>query len=377
MLSYAGCSSHSSTANINVNINQNSEIYVENEDFQYYLDSFSTFAKANGGYYFVDGLNLFFFDCQTKQMYPVCNKVNCDHSNSNCMSYLSPFRFFVGTSIGYYNDSIYNLGYESDNSALKHNYMYQISLEDFKQRKGAYLYDSIGLSIAYIMHRGYVYYTNDGGEMKETTATIYRAMLGNTGQNASEKVFEYSAIGASIIGLKAYGNYIFFKTASYEDTQGNGYKTVLNCLNIHTLEAQQLTGDIYSYVAEGGKVYYEPDEKTVICLDLETGEETLFCNIEGPCYISADSKYLYFDNIQATGINENVKERKIYVYDKSGNYITEIIPKNSKDDCYFGGDDIMIFRDISAGENSDSHGYYMLDKATLPDSYEFTYMNAE
>ena len=53
---FTGCSSNQ----INVNINQNSEEYIANEDFQNYIDSFSSFIKVDGGYYFITDLKLYF-----------------------------------------------------------------------------------------------------------------------------------------------------------------------------------------------------------------------------------------------------------------------------------------------------------------------------
>ena len=88
-----------------------------------------------------------------------------------------------------------------------------------------------------------------------------------------------------------------------------------------------------------------------------------------PAYISADSNYVYFDNLQSIYIDKiDEKDRKIFVYDKSGKYITEITPKNPKDDCYFGGDDMMIFKEIIADEVTEADGakgYYVLDKSQL------------
>lgn len=380
LLSFASCSLKT-PLNINVNVEQNSISYVENEDFQYfygsYYNSIPKFAKVDMGYYFVTDFKLFYFDTVTKQAYPVCNKANCDHNDSDCNAYLSISNFGLVSSIAYYDNNIYILGFERDSALRQHNYIYQISLEDYKQRKAAYLFDSgSSLSVTYLIHRGYVYFTYDGGEMKETTATLYRVKLGDTNKKAPEKIYEVSGIGVYITGFNAYGNNVFFKTASYKDEQGNGYKNVANCIDIHTLDSKMITETEYSCFAENGKVYYEPDEKTVMKIDVETGEETLFCNIEGPCYISADSDYIYLDNRQSMYIDENVAERRISVYDKNGNYLTEIIPKNLYDECFFGGDDLMIFRDYDANVYSGTKGYYVLDKSTLPDSYEFTYIES-
>lgn len=86
-------------------------------------------------------------------------------------------------------------------------------------------------------------------------------------------------------------------------------------------------------------------------------------------YISADSNYVYFDNLQSIYIDKiDENDRKIFVYDKSGKYVTEITPKNPKDDCYFGGDDMMIFKENIDGETAESDGakgYYVLDKSQL------------
>ena len=68
-----GCSSKSNK----INTEQSSASYVENEDFQYFIDSSSAIAKADNGYYFLNSLKLYFFDTATKEAYIVCNKPNC------------------------------------------------------------------------------------------------------------------------------------------------------------------------------------------------------------------------------------------------------------------------------------------------------------
>ena len=51
-----GCSSKSNK----INTEQSSASYVENEDFQYFIDSSSAIAKADNGYYFLNSLKLYF-----------------------------------------------------------------------------------------------------------------------------------------------------------------------------------------------------------------------------------------------------------------------------------------------------------------------------
>lgn len=362
-----------STNKIETNVNQNSNNYIENEDCQNYISEMSSFVKVEDGYYFTSDSKLLYFDTENYQAYPVCSKTNCDHSNSNCQAYLSPLKFYPEMSMYYYDNALYLLGRENKGASSESVYIYQISLENFKQKKAAYLFDSTsGISVVCTIHRGYVYFTYDGGEMEETKATLYRTKLGELSQNSQEKVFEFDGIGATIARLSAYGNKLFFNTSSYSDLQGNGYETVLNCMDIHTLENETIPQRKYSHFADNGKVYYCKDENTIAYYDISSKEHKAFCKIDGPCYISADDNYIYFDNLQSIIVGKTEKHnRAILVYDKSGNYITNIIPKSSEDECYFGGNDIIIFKETvyeEATEADDAKGYYVVDKSQLTSS---------
>lgn len=365
-LIFSSCSSKS----INVNLEQDSDVYVQNEDCQNYLSAFSGFVKVDMGYYFISDSMLFYYDIESKEAYPTCNKANCQHNDSDCTAFLSPMQFYPGMDLYYYDNALYLLGHEDDGPSLQKVYMYQISLDNFKQKKAAFLFDSAGgVSIVCTVHRGYVYFANGSADMEETTAELCRVKLGDLNENAAEKVFEFKGIGADIASLTAYGNNVFFNTSSYSDTRGNDYENILNYMDIHTLKAEQIPERKYSHFADNGRVYYCKDEKTIAYYDLSTKEHKDFCELGGPCYISADSNYIYFDNLQSIIVgNTDEKDRKIFVYDKNGKYITEIVPKNARDDCYFGGDDIMIFKDIVIGETVEAdgaNGYYVLDKAQL------------
>ncbi len=366
LLLCTGCSSDK----INININQNSEEYIANEDYQYFLDSYSSFIKTDGGYYFVTDLKLYFYDTEKKESYPVCSKANCKHSDSDCSAYLSPLKYIPMAGMSYYDHSLYILGYEKSGESKRQNYIYQINLDNFKHKKAAYLFDSSSaFSVDYVVHRGYVYFVYGQSSMTQGSTVLYRTKLGNTKNDAPEAIYEFSGIGTNLFGLHAYGNNIFFITSSYEDEEGNGYETTGNIMDIHSLEAKEGVDALFASYLNEEYIYFENDKNSVHRIHIHTNEEEFFCNIDGPAYISADSKYIYFDNRQKMHIEENFNDRKIYVYDKSGNYITEIVPKNPKDDCYFGGDDIMIFKEITVTgevvESEGAKGYYVLDKSQL------------
>ena len=373
----AGCSG----SEIYVNTEQNAVSYVENEDYQGFLDqnSMSAFAKAENGYYFFNNMHLYFFDTEKKEAYLVCSKANCEHDTDSCTALFSIFNFYP-FQLEYYGNSLYVLGWEEEGNNLRHNYIYEISLDNYKRKKAAYLFDSAGLDLfSFMIHRGYVYYLKGGaGDLKETTSYLYRVKLGNTNEKEkSEVIYEFSGIGASISNFSASGNNIIVLKAVYGDTEGNNYETSYDLIDIHSLESRNIVGnEAYSLFAEGEYAFYEKGENTVNRINLNTKEEAFFCNIDGPAYISADSNYIYFDNRQKMYIDESFDDRKIFVFDKSGNYVTEITPRNPKDDCYFGGDDVMIFKEVTSGETvtdgstkTGAKGYYVLDKSqiTSPD----------
>ncbi len=366
LLLCTGCSSDK----INININQNSEEYIANEDYQYFLDSYSSFIKTDGGYYFVTDLKLYFYDTEKKESYPVCSKATCKHSDSDCSAYLSPLKYIPMAGMSYYDHSLYILGYEKSGESKRQNYIYQINLDNFKHKKAAYLFDSSSaFSVDYVVHRGYVYFVYGQSSMTQGSTVLYRTKLGNTKNDAPEAIYEFSGIGTNLFGLSAYGNNLFFITSSYEDEEGNGYKSTGNILDIHSLEAHKVVNAAFASYLNEEYIYFEDEKTTVQRMNINTKETEFFCEIDGPAYISADSNYIYFDNRQKMHIEENFNDRKISVYDKSGNYITEIVPKNPKDDCYFGGDDVMIFKEITVTgevvESEGAKGYYVLDKSQI------------
>ncbi len=360
----------------NINTKQESVSYVENEDFQNFLGDYYNIVKVKNGYYFFTGMNLYYFDTETKESYPVCSKPNCNHKGS-CTSYFSIFNYYP-FELSYYNNSLYVLGWEEEGNNLRHNYIYEVSLDNYKRKKAAYLFDGTAStgSVVFIIHRGYVYYLKAGsGNLEETTDYLYRVKLGNTNEKEeAEKIYKFSGIGASVNGLKASGNNIIVSNDCYGDTEGNHFETSYNLINIHSLETKKIAGkEAYYLFVDENNIYYENGTDTVNCINLDTKEENFFCEIDGPAYISADSNYIYFDNIQSVYIEKTKEQdRKILVYDKTGKYITEITPKNPKDDCYFGGDDVMIFKEVISGETiagdnaeNGAKGYYVLDKSQL------------
>lgn len=361
ILSFNGCFHNK----IQVNINQTSNKYITNEDYQNYLNLYSKMAMTEDGYYFINNNHLCFFDKESLETIIVCNKVNCEHNDDSCTAYFSVLNFYP-IQLAYYDDALYLLGWETEGANIHHNYIYQISLDNYKRKKSAFISNSNGISSAvFIIHRGYIYYVSNTDTMQKNTTELYRKQLGNTDKkDKGEKIFDITDYGTQIFGLSAYGNNVFFSVASYEDESGNGYNTSLNCIDIHTLKSKTIIeNNQYSYFADDQYIYYERDKNTVNKINLDTNEETFFCNIDDPCYISADENYLYFDNQQAIYINEDTADRLITAVDKNtGKVIASVSPKNKEDECLFGGNDFIFFKEITS---EGLQKYYSIDKTKL------------
>lgn len=374
LVTFTSCSSNK----IQVNTEQSENIYVANEDYQGYLELQTPIIKVDNGYCYINNYLLYFYDSEMKQSYILCDKVNCTHSDDTCTAYLSMMNY-LPLQLGYYDNSIYIFGWDIDGANTFHNYLYQISLDNYKRQKAAFLFSSSGLSSnLFLLHRGYVYFTYGSSTMKERTETLYRTKLGETSKKSkAEPVYEFDGIGANIYGLTAYGNIVFFEAASYADTEGNGYNSKLISLNIHTTENKTILEEsLGSYFVCDGKIYYEKGDNIVNSIDLSTNEESFFCNIDSPSYMSGDSNYLYFDNLRSRYINDNIIDREIMVFDKNGKKIGAVKPKNIDDECIFGGDDLLIFSSIT-DESSENQGqYYALDKNKITQpNHEFIDMN--
>lgn len=355
------------TNKIQINTNQDSDTYIVTDDYQNFLDLYSCVVKSDKGYYYITNNVLTFYDNEMGKSYPVCNKINCDHLNDECSAYLSPINFYPG-QLGYYNGDLYVLGWTIKQANVRENYLYQISLKDFKRKKVTYLFDSSGIaSCSFLVHRGYVYYALGGGVMQNRSVQLYRAELGNLSKKNDNKViYEFTGIGAEIFSLSAYGNNVYFNTMSYADESGNGYKKSLHSLNIHTLQSNTVIDDNkYSYFVDNNKIYYQKNYNEINCIDLKTNSDDFFCNVDKLCYISADDNYVFFDNKQLLGNEDNGIKREISVFDKDGNFVNKIESKNKNDECLFGGNDKLIFKDST---NAINQKYYAVDKSHIKDS---------
>lgn len=285
---------------IEVNTDQNSETYVEGEDYQVAVGIFGStyahrFTQGEGGYYYSiygTASNLMFYDTNTGVAIPVCNQPNCSHEGSECnayLGYLSSVEF-----IQYYDGNLYLFGHDGIDAGQVE--LYRVSADGSTRGKIGTIFTVKGDSVTYnaAIHRGYAYATLNGAGTDKRTVEVHRLSLSGDGE--SEVVYTFDKSYGGIAFLKAYGNYLYMEFCYYADEDGNGYTGDLYRMNIHTGETELLvTNCKYDFVANEEYLFYNRDSE-VIAHNLETREETVILNNSYSNYMALDGNYLCCDN---------------------------------------------------------------------------------
>ncbi|MBQ7965062.1 MAG: hypothetical protein IJ331_03155 [Ruminococcus sp.] len=205
-------------------VNRNSA-YNFKTDYQYYyhglLSGGLPIAKSETGYYFfLPTRFLYYIDKESLETTPLCNKVNCLHNDRDeCDAFFNTF--LVPSDIGgsfniqYYDDSLYMLLRDEDEyGQFVGASFYKVSLDGVTREK--LIEFDHGLS-AWLVHRGYFYYTVEKYSDEIETMNVYdsfsikRVPLDDLGAEPTE-VFnskEYSENTDNCDRLIAYGDYIY------------------------------------------------------------------------------------------------------------------------------------------------------------------------
>lgn len=362
-----------------------SSIGKSQEDSQPYWESnVHDFAKAEGGYYYLETLplRLMFFDEETKEYYPVCAKADCDHNNADCNAFLDGSSWYEKDgntnpqycmgSIYYYKGFIYLLN--------TNGYLTKVS-PDGSSRKDVvkiYTYDgSTDTKLAFYDDNVYVYNSvgNLGGE-QETTETITKYSLDGKIQNT---VVSYTGTGAAIRYVKIYGERMYFLIGGMnKETDDTGKKIVFNYDSLYAYDLksgemgkvinEQVTdycideqnNTIYYYVLGEGLYKMNVVNKENVKL-FEASEES------GSMDLSFDGKYIYMYN--GIWVRTIDREKKCWIVDINGNIINTISCEGFSR-CYFGDSEFMFGDKIYTEENKKRMVY--IDKADIENVSEWT-----
>ena len=369
------------------------EQYNLETDMQYYYRTcngnyMQAITASNKGYYYsgTDG-KVFYIDRDSQKAAPLCDKVNCDHTNKNeCNAFLikdnnfGPNGIYLGNAMQYYEGKLYYIDNRYDD--MKMEGKYYLAKCDPDGRNIEKVTDNLkrqeGASDWYL-HRGYLYFV--------TSKTIYRLPLSNTEQEP-EILFElgegYDEYVNNIENhSKIYddGLYFTYTPSGIQNTEGDDdMKQYWRKINLDTKEITKLVFDgksVEPVTFVNNRMYFEvlEEEKRewkiyVSDLDLSNVQEIGEHNTGTLFY--TDGNYIYLDmeaSISLSGApNPDVyKDQTITIYDmKMENEIDSFklpsivqVPRASMQDknCF-------IFNITGKGEDAVSKLYY-LDKSKI------------
>lgn len=284
---------------IEVNTAQNSEIYVEGEDYQTnWNDWNSGFAQLSatgeGGYYYYDlrGDSLLHFrDFASDTTVVLCNQPNCDHTGIDCNANITSLGAHV-YYLFYYDGNIYLI---CDTAGLTQDIcVYRVSADGSIRGKVGVFFSLSGEStINCIVHRGYVYCAlNPGDPEHKDKLDIYRLAL--SGGEEAEIIHTFDSAYGPSVQMKAYGNNLYIRNQYYKEPASNETSEIYR-YDIHTGELEFLLeygGN--PFIADDRYIYYSTDSQ-VLAFDLEAKESVVLID-EGPMFLTLDGDKLYCDN---------------------------------------------------------------------------------
>ena len=349
-------------------------------DFQYNLEyddlGLSYITESPDGFYFIDGIYLYYMDKETLSPVPLCKKADCLHDKETDPYKKSSCEAFLGggsKSIFYYDRAIYLMAAELDetNTSFKRNYKLKKYSLDGNFIENVYTFQQ--LPHAVIRHRGVVYYTFEDIATKgagETSSTF--RLFSYSLQDGEEKEISMQDFpNATLDKLFAYGKYLYiyrYGLRDAEDENSAAFETIVYDIEQQTyqpIDAKQdgmlMVPSIYDNSLMYGYGYgyqdcYDDRTKDFYRTNLDGTKEEIFFEAESTNNrVQWDESYLYADNRALVSISKIESERVITVYN------------SQLEEC-----DTISFKNIENNSQSIDFSGINMDPLRISDDFIFT-----
>lgn len=263
---------------------------------------------------------LTFYDYQTKQVVPVCNKANCSHNTKDCNAVFSDSRYPSLINISYYNENLYVMAQNDGYLCLE-----RISLDgssrnvscEFARVETDVDEDEDGMKTTstyypnWIIHRGYAYYaTSYPGSGK---AELMRVKLDS--EEKAEVLYSMEGEYPELYRVRGYGNGIYFQMGNYTDDSMTDIDAALYVYNVDTGKISEVASDVIKYYTIGENVvFYFDEDDNITKYDVLTKKRKVFCETEKGDYGSQytlfikNDKFYYIYSNYDKDMNEIVHE---------------------------------------------------------------------
>ena len=266
-------------------------------------------AESETGYYFGMTLKgsrfLFYTDKETLQTVPVCSKPNCLHYEETdqerrelCNAYFTGI-LGGGGSMFYYGGKLYIPEYGMSSSEININ---EFSLDGTVRKTIFTINNKEIVSCNMLFHRGYFYaMTSTYDEEMNAVLQVWRYSLDQP-KKERECLFEYTAKGAWIQDILAYGNQIFFKIIT--DGENHLYQIELETEEVKEIfDIGDINNNVYTILSLKDYVlikllHYDPQkeiyqQKETIYIADKNGENLQKWMDTDYNLLAADEQYIY------------------------------------------------------------------------------------
>lgn len=303
------------------------------------------FAASESGYYYMESMQLKFFDIKQQIAYPVCGKAECNHSvhDENCDSYFEA----SGSKVWYYNHNIYLLSYENQNCILM-----RVSPDGSTREKLFSIGSTSGSGQIYEMifhdNCAYVYNVQGGiAQKEEYTATIHKFSL--DGKN-DDIIYSYTAKGAIIENVKSYGEKLMFIV---EEVTFDGTKSSIGGKGVYAYDYKSGNTELiiddavtdYSLNVKNNELYYFVYNDGLYLSKLDSLQDTKKILWKAPednlySFVSFDGDNIYLSNSRWYTLSNCKYKIALWILGIDGQEKKKI----SDIDAYFGDGNYMFAR---------------------------------
>lgn len=328
-----------------------SDEYKPSTDFQLNLEYDDTgtnyITESEDGFYFIDGMYLYYMDKPSLEPIPLCKRADCLHDKETDIYKKSSCEAFMGNyapSLFYYDKCVYVVSMETAQVNEKYTTKYILNkyASDGTFLETVYTFQDEPRSI--IRHRDYMYYTYKLiSESGSGTTTGQCQIVEVSLKDHSEKtLYTDDLVEGMLDKLFACGKHLYamrygYDPKAYNIQTGEGYVTQALSFNLQTgtyeiIDPQedavlsvpttyQNTSLLYSFWYYD---YLDRRNKILYKTDLEGKNEEPFMTLSYDCgRVQWDGYYLYEDNWPLVLIAKQEPIRKVTVYDNANAKLLE------------------------------------------------------
>lgn len=214
-------------------------------------------AAAEGGFYFISGFFVFYYDFSEAKTVPLCSKVNCRHHKEDDPTRVPECDAFIGSvAYPYIGCNHGKLYVTVQNTGTKDREVQLLEMNADGSGRNVIIADCSTINTAAMrLHRGILYYAASGRNL-DGKAEYYVKAVSLKSTDHKETLI-YTGTFAEIEKIIPYGDYVYFSCSKLTDMQ---YQEMIMRYSIPE-------GNTTVVTEEGYQLYGARDQKIILLKD--------------------------------------------------------------------------------------------------------------